>query len=63
MSDTAPLVDELTRREIAVEARCDPRSVLRELRGERVRGVVGERIRRALRARSLPCSADRAEAA
>jgi hypothetical protein len=46
-------VDTLTLREIAYEAQCDPRSVARELRGERVRGVVGDRIRRALRKRDL----------
>lgn len=48
--------DSLAIREIAFEAQADPRSVARELRGERVRGVVGDRIRRALRARDLPTS-------
>lgn len=57
------LVDERTRREIAVEAGCDPRSVSRELSGHRVRGIVGERIRQALRRRDLPSSDSRNEAA
>jgi hypothetical protein len=49
-------MDQLTVREIAWEAQCDPRTVLRELRGERVRGIVGDRLRRALRRRDLPSS-------
>lgn len=56
------VADQITIREIAFEAQADPRSVARELRGERVRGVVGDRIRRALRARDLPTS-ERSEAA
>jgi hypothetical protein len=56
-------VDTLTIREIAFEAQVDPRSVARELRRERVRGVAGDRIRRALRKRDLPTSETRSEAA
>jgi hypothetical protein len=56
-------VDGVTIREVAWEAQADPRSVARELRGERVRGVVGDRIRRALRKRDLPTSDTRSEAA
>jgi hypothetical protein len=57
------VVDILTVREIALEASCDPRSVQRELGGERVRGLAGDRIRRALRKRDLPTSETKAEAA
>jgi hypothetical protein len=53
-------VDTLTVRRVAVEAEADPRSVSRELRGERVRGLVGERIRRILREHGLPSSDRRA---
>jgi hypothetical protein len=35
-------------REIAVAADCDPRTVARLLRGEKVRGYLGDRIRRAM---------------
>lgn len=37
-------------RMIAVESHCDPRTVERVLRGERARGMVDDRIRRALEA-------------
>lgn len=52
-------VDTLTIRRIAVDTATDPRSVARELRGERVRGMAGERIRRALHAAGLPSSRGR----
>lgn len=58
-----PQADQLTIREIALEAQCDPRSIARELRGERVRGLTGDRIRRALRKRDLPTSESKAAAA
>lgn len=32
---------------LAAEAGCDPRSALRALEGERVRGMAGERIKKA----------------
>jgi hypothetical protein len=60
---TTQHADQLTIREVALEAQCDPRSVARELRGERVRGLAGDRIRRALRRRDLPTSESRAAAA
>jgi hypothetical protein len=40
-------------RRIAVELECDPRSVESEINGRRVRGVVGERIRRHLETRGF----------
>jgi hypothetical protein len=43
-------------REISAAASVDPRSVLRELRGEHVRGLSGARVRRVLRERGLPSS-------
>ena len=43
-------------RRIAAELEVDPRSVEKELRRERVRGIAGEKIRRALEARGLPTS-------
>jgi len=39
--------------EIAAESECDPRSVRRRLRGERVRGLAGDRIDRTLARRGL----------
>lgn len=44
-------------RRIAVELECDPRSVESEINGRRVRGVVGERIRRYLEQRGVAPSA------
>lgn len=44
-------------RRIAVELECDPRSVESEINGRRVRGVVGERIRRYLEQRGVSPSA------
>lgn len=41
------------KREIALVASVDPRSVDRALRGETVRGLAGERIAKALEARGL----------
>lgn len=55
--------DRLTVQEVALEAQADPRSVARELRGERVKGLVGDRIRRALHKRDLPTSDTKSEAA
>lgn len=49
MVHTMPTVPEIRR--IAAELQCDPRSVEAELSGRRVRGMVGERIRRYLSAR------------
>lgn len=48
--------DALLIREIALEVAADYRSVQKELTGGTVTGLVGCRIRRALRARGLPCS-------
>jgi hypothetical protein len=44
---TRPL-DEATKRELAVKASCDPRTIDKEFRGEHVRGLAGQRARRAL---------------
>jgi len=63
MKTCTSAADHLTVREIATEAQCDPRSVVRELEGRHVRGTVGDRIRRALRKRDLPTSDRRSEAA
>ncbi len=51
--------DEITVREIALEAEVDPRSVRKMLSGKRVRGVAGDRIRRALKRRGLPIDSAR----
>ena len=51
--EATPRVEEITVREIAVEAGADPRSVRKVLRGEDVRGVAGVRIRRALEKRHV----------
>jgi hypothetical protein len=59
----SPDVDTMTIRRIAVDTATDPRSVAREIRGERVRGIAGERIRRALRTAGLPTSDSREVAA
>jgi hypothetical protein len=46
-------------RRVAAELQCDPRSVEAELSGRRVRGMVGERIRRYLTTRGvLPAQAE-----
>lgn len=50
-------VDTMTVRRLALEALADTRSVAKELRGERVRGVVGERIRHVLDQHGLRKSA------
>jgi hypothetical protein len=55
--------DPLLIREIALETQTDPRSVAREIRGQRVRGLAGARIRRALHSRDLPSSERKPEAA
>jgi hypothetical protein len=46
-------MDSLELRRLALEAECDVRSMARQLRGEDVRGIVGDRIRRILRERGL----------
>jgi hypothetical protein len=41
-------LDEATKRELAVKASCDPRTIEKELRGTHARGLAGHRARRAL---------------
>ena len=41
-------IDEERARELAVRARCDPRTIKKVLRGETVRGSVADRAREAL---------------
>lgn len=48
-----PPLDAATVRQIAVLASVDPRTVLRALRGEPVRGMPGHRIRAVLQAEGL----------
>ena len=48
-----PELDTATIRRIAVESDSDPRSVVKVLRGDRVRGMVGHRIREVLSRRGL----------
>lgn len=50
-------------RALAVEASADPRTVARVLRGERVRGMADERIRRALEVRGITPPNPKAHAA
>jgi hypothetical protein len=59
----SPDIDTITIRRIAVDTMTDPRSVAAELAGKRVRGLAGERIRRALRTAGLPSSESRRVAA
>lgn len=42
------LPDQATLRELAVRAECDPRTIIRALRGEPVRGMAGHRIHKVL---------------
>jgi hypothetical protein len=42
-------LDDATARRLAVAASCDPRTIKRAARGERVRGLAGQRARAALR--------------
>jgi hypothetical protein len=58
-----PEFDSLTVLEIALRAQVDPRSVRKRLRGERVRGLAGARIDRALAERGAGRGADDAESA
>lgn len=46
-------IDEATKRRLAVQASCDPRTLEKALRGEQVRGLAGHRIRAALAAEGL----------
>lgn len=48
MPKTKKALDEAMRRELAVGASVDPRTVEKVLRGEPVRGMAGRRARRAL---------------
>lgn len=41
-------IDEASARRLAVKAACDPRTIKRVLRGDRVRGDAGNRARAAL---------------
>ena len=41
-------IDEERARQLAVEARCDPRTIKKVLRGDPVRGSVADRAREAL---------------
>ncbi|WP_437647308.1 hypothetical protein [Sorangium sp. So ce362] len=41
-------IDKATQRRLAVAADCDPRTVVKVFRGERVKGMSGERARKAL---------------
>jgi hypothetical protein len=52
-SPARAVLDEATRRRLAVEIGCDPRSLAKLLRGEEVRGLAGHRIRAGLIERGL----------
>jgi hypothetical protein len=52
-------VDKATIRELSVKASCDPRTIEKLLRGERVRGMAGHRARQALAAAGVPVPAPR----
>ena len=45
--------DEITIKSLAAEAGCDPRTIKKRLRGERVAGLAGARADRVLAARRL----------
>ena len=45
----APLIDAATLRRVAVEASCDPRTVLAVLRGESTKGMAYDRAKKALK--------------
>ncbi len=45
-----PKLDEATRRKLAVDASCDPRTIDKALRGKPIRGLAGHRARAALEA-------------
>lgn len=49
MATKSTNLDEAVRRELAVKAEVDPRTIEKALRGEPVRGMAGRRARRALR--------------
>lgn len=51
-------LDEATRRELAVQAEVDPRTIEKVLRGEPVRGMAGRRARRVLEAAGLTIPAN-----
>jgi hypothetical protein len=55
-------IDEATKRRLSVEAECDPRTLLKVLRGERVRGAVCGRIRTVLDRHGLRTDQDQASA-
>jgi hypothetical protein len=44
----ARTIDKATQRRLAVAADCDPRTIVKVFRGERVKGMAGERARKAL---------------
>lgn len=46
---TRRTIDESQARRLAVQADCDPRTIRKALRGEDVKGMAGERARKALR--------------
>jgi hypothetical protein len=48
-----PRVDTATLRRLATEAECDPRSLVKLLKGLPVRGVAGHRARRVLKRHGL----------
>lgn len=49
MKRHADLIDAATLRKVAVDAMCDPRTVMAVLRGETVRGLAYERAKEALK--------------
>lgn len=53
---TAARISGWLARELAVKAGVDPRTIIREAQGDRVRGMAGERARRALADAGLPSS-------
>lgn len=58
------MVDEATRRELAVKASVHPRTIAKALRGEPIRGLAGHRARQVLRdAGLLPAANDKRQEA
>ena len=53
MKNTPRTLDAATARTLAVEASCDPRTIIRVFRGEQVRGMAGDRARAVLLAHGL----------
>lgn len=55
---TQSLLDASTVRALAVEADVDPRTIRKELKGERTRGMAGRRARAVLEKAGLTASTD-----